>query len=59
MLQKTYSRKAAGPDSMPARDLNDLAADVAHILALIFNTPLQECTVLEDWRRANVTAIYK
>ena len=59
MLQKTNPRKATGQNSIPARMLKDYAAELAPILTLIVNTSLQEGTVPEDWRHANVTAVYK
>ena len=59
LLQKTNPRKATGPDSIPARILKDCASELAPILTIIFNKSLQEGKVPEDWRHANVTAIYK
>ena len=59
LLQKTNPRKATGPDNIPARILKDCASELAPILTIIFNKSLQEGTVSEDWRHANVTAIYK
>ena len=59
LLQKTNPRKATGPDSIPARILKDCTSELAPILTIIFNKSLQEGKVPEDWRHANVTAIYK
>ena len=58
MLFKMNPRKATGPDSIPARILNDFATEIAPILTVIYNMSLQEGTVPDDWRHANVTAIY-
>ena len=59
LLQKTNPRKATGPDSIPACILKDCASELAPILTIIFSKSLQEGKVSEDWRHANVTAIYK
>ena len=59
LLFKMNPRKATGPDSIPARILNDFATEIAPILTVIYNKSLQEGTVPDDWRHANVTAIYK
>ena len=59
LLQKTNPRKATGPDNIPACILKDCCSELAPILTIIFNKSLQEGTVPEDWRRANVTAIYR
>ena len=59
MLFKMNPRKATGPDSIPARILNDFAIEIAPIPTVIYNKSLQEGTVPDDWRHANVTAINK
>lgn len=59
MLEKTNPRKTTGPDSIPVRFMKDYASRLAPILTVIFNRSLQEGTVPDDWRHANVTAIFK
>ena len=59
LLQKTNPRKATGPDNIPARILKECASELAPILTTIFNRSLHEGKVPEDWRHANVTAIFK
>ena len=59
LLQKTNPRKATGPDCIHARILKYCASELALILTMIFNMSLQEGRVPEDWRHANVTAIFK
>ena len=59
LLQKTNPRKATGPESIPACILKDCASELAPILTIIFNKSLQEGKVPEDWRHANVIAIFK
>ena len=52
-------RKATGPDSIPAPILNAFVTEIAPILTVIYNKSLQEGTLPDDWRHANVTAINK
>ncbi|MCG7866607.1 MAG: reverse transcriptase family protein, partial [Candidatus Thiodiazotropha taylori] len=59
LLKKINPNKACGPDSIPARILKELADELAPLLTAIFNKCLEEGEVPEDWRRANVTAIFK
>ena len=48
-----------GPDQIPARILRDLADVIAPPLTLIFQKSLDEGNIPNDWRTANVTAIFK
>ena len=50
---------APGPDKLAPRLLKDVADIVAVPLAVIFTKSLQEGSVPEDWRCANVTPIFK
>ena len=50
---------APGPDKISPRFLKDVADIVASPLCLIFRKSLSEGAVPEDWRRANVTPIFK
>ena len=59
LLQKSNSRKASGPDMIPARLSKECAEDLAPILAIIFNKSLQTGTVPEDWKTANDSAVFK
>jgi hypothetical protein len=44
---------------IPARILRDLADVIAPLLTLIFQKSLDEGNIPNDWRTANVTAIFK
>ena len=60
LLQKSNPRKDSGPDMIPARLLEECAEDLAPMLAIIiFNKSLQTGTVPEDWKTANVSAVFK
>jgi Reverse transcriptase (RNA-dependent DNA polymerase)/Endonuclease-reverse transcriptase len=50
---------APGPDGIGSMLLRELADQVAKPLTVIFNKSLTSSVVPEDWRRANVTPIYK
>jgi Reverse transcriptase (RNA-dependent DNA polymerase) len=50
---------APGLDGIGSMLLRELAAQVAGPLAIIFNKSLSTSEVPEDWKRANVTPIYK
>ena len=59
LLHKSNPRKASGTYMIPARLLKECAEDLAPILAIIFNKSLQTGTVPEDWKTANVSAVFK
>ena len=59
LLQKLNPQKACGPDQIPAKILRDLADVIAPPLTLIFQKSLDEGNIPNDWRTANVTAIFK
>ncbi len=50
---------AAGPDGIGPKLLKELANQLAPALVMIFRKSMKEGTVLEDWREANVTPIFK
>ena len=59
LLHKSNPSKASGPDMIPARLLKECSTDLAPILATIFNKSLQTGQVPSDWKKANVSAIFK
>ena len=59
LLDKSNPNKATGPDQIPAWILKECSAELAPILTLVLNESLKQCKVPEDWRQANVTAIFK
>ena len=58
LLHHLNPRQAAGPDNLSACFL-EYAIELAPILVVIFNKSLSQGIVHEDWRHANVTAIFK
>ena len=53
------SESASGPDGLGPRVLKELQEGLAPALAHVLRRSLAEGSVLEDWRKANVTPIFK
>ena len=58
-LKKLNTKKAQGPDKVPARVLSELSKELAVPLSIIFNMSLESGTLPKDWKEAEVTAIFK
>ena len=48
-----------GPDGVTGHLLQGLADEISPVLALIFSKSMEEGELPADWRRANVTPIFK
>ena len=59
LLQKSNPQKATGPDMIPAQILREYSEELAPILTIVFNRTLQTGCVPEDWKQANVSAVFK
>ena len=59
LLHKLNPKKAVGPDKVPTRILRDYADEVAPILQTIFQQSLDTGVVPDDWKKANVAAVFK
>ena len=59
LLHNLNPKKAVGPDKVPTSILRDYADEVAPILQTIFQQSLDTGAVPEDWKKANVAAVFK
>ena len=59
ILNKLNISKSPGPDGLHPRLLKELKTSIVTPLTLIFNQSVQSGKIPEDWRTANISAIYK
>ena len=58
-LQKLNVNKSQGPDGLHPRILREASEQIAAPLAAIYTASINSGTIPDDWKLANVTAIYK
>jgi len=59
LLNKVNVNKASGPDAIPNRLLKELSHELSPILQFLFTQSLQNQTLPEDWRSANIAPLFK
>ena len=59
LLQALNISKAAGPDGLRPRVLKELSSELAPILTLLFQASLNQQSLPDIWKHANVNPIYK
>ena len=59
VLREVKVNKAAGPDEIYGRVLNECADELAKPLFIIFRRSLSTSEIPDDWRHANVVPIFK
>ena len=58
-IKKLKTHSAPGPDGITPRVLQELVEEVSTPLSIVFMISMESSSVPEDWRRANVTPIFK
>ena len=58
-LTKLKETKAPGPDNLYPRVLKELSEEIAEPLQIIFNKSMSTGLIPNEWKRANVTPIFK
>ena len=58
-LQTLDASKSTGPDNIPTRVLKETANETAPYLTEIFQQSLDQGCVPDDWKHANVSAVFK
>ena len=59
LLDRLNPNKVSGPDHLSAQVLKECSAEIAQVLACIFNQSLIQAIVPGDWHQANMAPIYK
>ena len=59
LLRALNPTKSPGPDNLGPRVLKELALEIGPLLLLIYKKSLQTSEIPEDWRKANVTPVFK
>ena len=59
LLSKIKISKSPGPDQVHPRVLSELKNTLAKPLSIIFNTSMRTGTLPQEWKSANITAIFK
>ncbi|KGL82471.1 RNA-directed DNA polymerase from mobile element jockey, partial [Tinamus guttatus] len=58
-LRNLNTHKSMGPDGMHPRVLHELADVIAKLLFIIFERSWRTGEMPEDWKKANVTPVFK
>ena len=58
-LNNLNPNKAQGPDNIPPRVLKELSEELSVPLSLLFNKTLETGILPQDWKSAEVTALFK
>ena len=59
LLKRLDPSKSSGPDNIGQRVLRELSSAIASPVTVIFQQSLRDGIVPEDWRKANITPVFK
>ena len=59
LLKQLNVSKSTGPDNFHPRFLKETADNISYPITILFNKSLSEGSLPSDWKRANVTCIFK
>jgi len=59
LIKKLKTSGSPGPDKITARMLQEIAWEISPVLTVLFRKSLSEGVVPADWRKANITPIFK
>ena len=59
LLSQLKPHKASGPDGLPARLLKECSVQLAPVLALLFQSTINQGSIPSNWKSAFVTPIFK
>jgi hypothetical protein len=59
LLKGLTIHTATGPDAIPTRFLHDYAEELEPIMTFIFQLSLDTGNIPDDWREANMVALFK
>ncbi|CAM4478491.1 unnamed protein product [Lepidochelys kempii] len=59
LIEKLNSNTSPGPDGIHPRVLKELKCEIVELLTMVCNLSFKSATVPNDWKRANVTPIFK
>jgi hypothetical protein len=59
LIKKLKTAGSPGPDKITAKLLQEVAWEIAPVLTILFRKSLKEGTVPGDWKKANITPIFK
>src|SRR2546425_5342227 len=59
LLRSTNSRSSAGQDEIPGHLLNNYANSLSSSVCHIFNESIEQSSFPKEWKKSNITAIWK
>ena len=58
-IKKMKNNKSPGVEGIPPKLLNEIVEQISRPLAKVFNMSLEEGIVPSEWKKANITPLFK